>query len=268
MTRIQDHWRRLRFNRLDFDRSYVVDQVLSQKPRSRVLLTRRHGGQQQTVMKLSDPVAANPLEVECLRSLRHPGIAGYIGHGFTRDRFRWMETEYIDGSPLSEWLDHPRATDPPINARPVKDAANIYLQLLSVVQYLHCCGWLHGDLSPQNILISPGSRGVVLIDFEHARAIDATTFDASGRLPRRHSLAFASPHEVSGGITTESCEQFALGKLGFLLLGHFENRARNAMESVLSRATSGRPEDRYPNLRGVVQDVEACIRNAGRSLGA
>ncbi|MEM0926381.1 MAG: protein kinase [Planctomycetota bacterium] len=248
MSWIQDKWHGLRFNRLDFDRNYVIDQVLSQKPRSRVLLVHRRGGKQQTIMKLSDPALANPLEVDCLRSLRHSGVARYLGHGLTRDHQLWMETEYIDGLSLSAWLN---------GQLPAKGTVgDHFLQLLSVVQYLHCCGWLHGDLSPQNVLVAEGRRGVVLIDFEYVQMID----QAKKRLmPRRHSISFASPHEVAGGATTESCEQFSLGKLGLMLLGHFEERATSTMEAVLQRAASPRAEDRYPSLQAVVHHLKKSM---------
>ncbi|MDA7977899.1 MAG: phosphotransferase [Pirellulales bacterium] len=261
MTWIRDHWQQLWFNRLNFDQKYIVDQVLSEKPRSRVLLTRRRGGKRQTIMKLSDPAAANPLEVQCLRSLQHPGIAGYLGHGLTRDRRRWMELEYIDGEPLSAWLDEQSAEKKhPGGNRPVGNGASgIFLQLLSVVEYLHCRGWLHGDLSPQNILILPGQRGVALIDFEHTRAIDAAP---KTTMPRRHSLPFASPHEIAGGATTELCEQYALGKLGMALLGPWRSESSAEMEALLTRATSERPEDRYPDLHRFEMDVRAHCRHA------
>ncbi|MEM9943668.1 MAG: hypothetical protein AAF939_19045, partial [Planctomycetota bacterium] len=100
-TWIKEHWKKLRFNRLNFDRQFVVDQVLSKSPRHEVLLVRRQGGSTQTVMKLSDPAARNPLELRCLRSLRHPGVAKYLGHGHTRKNRIWTEYEYVDGTPLS-----------------------------------------------------------------------------------------------------------------------------------------------------------------------
>ncbi|MEM8666813.1 MAG: protein kinase [Planctomycetota bacterium] len=252
MTWIQDRWHLLRFNRLDFERKYVVDQVLSQKPRSRVVLTRRRGDRRQTIMKLSERAAANPLEVQCLRSLRHPGIISYLGHGFTRDCRQWIETEYVDGVPLSAWLDsRPSSEDTELSA------TRILLQLLSVVQYVHCCGWLHGDLSPQNILVVPAKWSVVLVDFEHARMLEAAN---STVLPRKHSPAFASPHEAAGGVTTEACEQFALGKLGLMMLGLFESETQSKLKAILSRAASARMEDRYPTLQAIVNDVENSVR--------
>ncbi|MEM6470314.1 MAG: protein kinase [Planctomycetota bacterium] len=252
--RMGQRWRGLRFNRLDFDRHYVVDQVLSQKPRSSVLLVHRRGDQQQTIMKLSDPAAANPLEIHCLRSMRHPGIAGYLGHGLTRDHRIWIETEYIDGQLLSAWLDKRTSAKRHSQNR---RATDIFLQLLSIVQYLHCCGWVHGDLTPQNILVAPGSRGVVLIDFEY---VDSTATTNKKQMPRKHSINFASPHEVAGGATTESCEQFALGKLGLLLLAPFEDQTPGGVQAILTRASAMNSDDRYPSLQAVAKEMETSIR--------
>lgn len=264
MNSFGNRWKGLRFSRLDFDRAYVVDQVLSQTPRSRVLLARRRGGTQQTIMKLSERSAANPQEVECLRSLRHPGIAGYLGHGVTRDRRQWMETEYIDGVPLSAWQDDRSLCREKNANRPSRrEATEVFLQLVSIVQYLHCCGWIHGDLSPQNILISNGKRRVVLIDFEHARESAPSN---KKTLPRKHSLAFASPHEIAGRATSEACEQFALGKLGVLMLGPTGNKEDARLESVLNRATSNDPRDRYPNLFAFAGDIQTSV-DASQAYG-
>ncbi len=249
MNWIQQRWRRLRFNRLNFQKSYVVDQVLSQKPRSSVLLVRRTGGSQQTVMKLCDPAAVNPLERQCLRSLRHPRLISYLGHGFTRDGRAWTELEYIDGVALPAWLDERGAGHPPASHSLTN--RDVFLQLLSLVQYLHSCGWLHGDLSPQNVLVSP-QRGVVLVDFEYARRIDT---EGESAMRRRHSLSFASPHEIAGGATTEACEQFALGKLGMLLLGHGHSAVAPRFNAPLSQATSQRPQDRYPGLHRLEMEL-------------
>ncbi|MEM6692597.1 MAG: protein kinase [Planctomycetota bacterium] len=257
MTWIENHWQQLRFNRLDFERKYVVDQVLSQKPRSQVFLTRRRGSRQQTIMKLIERTAANPQEVECLRSLKHPGIARYLGHGVTRDRRQWMEMEYIDGIPLSAWLDEQsRFKGKAGNAPDRGQAKAIFLQLVSVVQYLHCCGWIHGDLSPQNILISAGDRGVVLIDFEHACSSDISNVKT---MPRKHSLSYASPHEEAGGATTEACEQYSLGKIGFMMLAPFVDQVGQKLQAVLVRATSANPEDRYPNLFAFAGEIENAV---------
>lgn len=257
MTWMLDFWKNLPFNRLDFDRCYVVDQVLSQKPRSSVMLVRRNGESRQTVMKLSDPAATNPLEKQCLDSLRHPGIASLLGYGVTRDRRIWMETEYIDGVTFSAWLDEHPAAFRPYGNRP--RSSEVFSQLLSAIQYLHCCGWLHGDLSPQNVLVTRGARKAVLVDFEHSRPIHGHPKDT---MPRRHSLPFASPHEIGGGPTTESCEQFALGKLGMMLFGVQADKSRvsspsSGIDAVLSRASSELPEDRYPDLHHFELDFRA-----------
>ena len=57
-----------------------------------------------------------------------------------------METEYIDGVPLSAWLDDRFVATSVADDGLVNDPGiEIFLQLLSIVQYMHCCGWLHGD---------------------------------------------------------------------------------------------------------------------------
>ncbi|MEM7783174.1 MAG: protein kinase family protein [Planctomycetota bacterium] len=206
-------------------------------------------------MKLSDPAARNPLELRCLRSLRHPGVAKYLGHGHTRKNRIWTEYEYVDGTPLSARIGksnrHKTSTQ-------LKKDGQIFLQLLSVVQYLHCCGWTHGDLSPQNILVSTKRNQVVLIDFEHARKIES---DPGPVMRRRHSLPFASPLEIAGGVTTELCEQFALGKIGMLLLSQQSTsgtpKSTKCIESILKKATSPDPEERYSDLHSLQLEIQA-----------
>ncbi|MEM9828276.1 MAG: protein kinase family protein [Planctomycetota bacterium] len=257
MLRFEDRWKALRFNRLDFDKKYVIDQVLSQTPRSQVLLTRRRGGKRQSVMKLSDPGTFNPQEIECLRAVNHPGIVSYLGHGLTKDRRLWVETEYVDGVPLSAWRGNANSQPAETQGGQGVDTAptiaiaatTILSRLIEVVQYLHCCGWLHGDLSPQNILISTNQHRVLLVDFERARSIHS----AATMPPRKHSLAYASPWEIDGGTTTEACEHYALGKLVSLLLDSLEPRMRIDIKPLLDQATGAKPDLRVAAIRQISQ---------------
>lgn len=104
-----------------------------------------------------------------LSQMSHPNIVNLIDYGFFESR-AYMTMEYIEGTTLAHII--------PTSANPswVTQVIDIFSQILSAVRYAHYCpyinltgklvrGIFHGDVKPENILISRVDGTPQLADF-------------------------------------------------------------------------------------------------------
>ena len=88
-----------------------------------------------------------------------------------------------------------------------------FLQLLSVVHYIHRCGYLHLDIKPDNVLV--GDSGIKLIDLGSARRIGSGPGEAGG------TLGYAAPEILLGQAPSVASDLYSLGAVFYeLLSGH------------------------------------------------
>ncbi|MGQ9591992.1 MAG: protein kinase domain-containing protein, partial [Planctomycetota bacterium] len=139
---------------------------------------RRRGGRLLALKKVrvspTDAEAAEALRNEFLAvaSLRHPGLAEIYDFGIDRSSSEYFFTsEFVQGTNFYEAL---RRRDP---ARSEDAGAIVELaaQVLRALEFLHTRGIVHGDIKPENILVTglsedePASARAKLIDFGLAR---------------------------------------------------------------------------------------------------
>ena len=89
----------------------------------------------------------------------HPNIVPFIKAGY-EGKIPYMVLEYIESRTLRDLLLYrePLLTD---------NVMVFIRQLANVIQYVHAGGYLHLDIKPENILIRPDGR-LILIDFDLA----------------------------------------------------------------------------------------------------
>ncbi len=126
--------------------------------------------------------------------LRHPNIAQLHDFSLDDDGKAWIVMEYIDGLTLEDVL---QTTGPP----PLGLGLEIAQQSLRAVGYLHRKGFLHRDISPDNLMLTRGFDDgplVKLIDLGIARVLTGDQRLTSAGLflgkPR-----YASPEQFGGG---------------------------------------------------------------------
>eukprot|EP01036_Dinobryon_divergens_P039315 gene39315-51810_t len=109
---------------------------------------------------------------ERLKDLRHPNVVQV--HDVVVERgSAYIVMEQVEGAPLDQLLDGGAFTDP-------SQVAALATQLARALVFLEAEGVLHRDLSPDNIIITPGHDWrAVLIDFNAAK-------DLVARLTRSH----------------------------------------------------------------------------------
>ncbi|CAN5903944.1 hypothetical protein BH23ACT11_BH23ACT11_24630 [soil metagenome] len=184
--------------------------------------------------------------------------------------------EYVDGTDLGEMLSG-RADGRLDEVAALKIAS----QLLEALSYAHDHRILHRNLKPSNILLT--KEGVVKVaDFGGARdADDEKLGDSVGR------ARYMSPEQLQGGEVTPQSDVYSVGSLLYHCLAgrspfagslrtlvrcqlegdpvpirELNSHVSSHTESVLLRALSGDPADRYPSARAMLEDLDSGTRDA------
>ncbi|QOJ14992.1 MAG: hypothetical protein HRU75_10190 [Planctomycetia bacterium] len=113
----------------------------------------------------------------------------------------------------------------PLSPRAVR---RVIRRIAAVVERVHAVGIAHGDIKPQNVIISPSLTAntiddVHLIDFGVARVIEPPrrAERLSGEIEPADQVCtpqYASPQRLDGGGATFSCDQYALCAVAYELL--------------------------------------------------
>jgi serine/threonine protein kinase len=112
---------------------------------------------------------------------------------------------------LGPWLVMERIPWPPLSARSahgearwLEDAARAAFDALAAV---HAAGVVHGDVSPDNVLVSDDGARAVLVDFGLARAPSMPALPAG---PFRGTLVYAAPEVARGEPFDARADVFAM----------------------------------------------------------
>jgi serine/threonine protein kinase len=144
-------------------------------------------------------------ETEILRSLQGPGIVKLIDSGDTTDGEAYMVMELLKGDNLEYLMLSGKMS--------ITQVVAIGLKVARIMARAHKLGVVHCDLKPANILISPGSQQVTVLDFGIAGRLCAST----GRerpLKRSGSLLYMSPEQL---MEEDCCEQSDIYQLGLIM---------------------------------------------------
>jgi serine/threonine-protein kinase len=115
----------------------------------------------------TDPRAVGLLQREALvgRAVSHPHLVSILQASLGRPP-QFVVMPWLDGATLRAQLDAGRGVDLPV-------ALWIARQVAEALEALHAAGWMHGDVKPGNIFISPEGH-VTLLDLGFARRADET----------------------------------------------------------------------------------------------
>lgn len=194
-------------------------------------------------------------EEAALDSLRQEGrLLGQLTHPHLLRCYEVIESpvvaivlETLSGSMLSAMIEDRRLS--------IVDTAQLGLQLVSVLGYLHRHEWLHLDVKPSNIAVA-GGRGT-LIDLSLARHPGAGSPGAGTR-------GYLAPEQAAGDGLSAATDVFGLGvTLGECVTGRLAYGDEATWDRPL-RARQIRPQHRFiRRLRrlppGFGQLVLACV---------
>jgi len=213
-------------------------------------------------------------EAQRASALNHPNIGAIydvVEHGGEL----WLVMEYVEGETLRRRLKQPISSE---------EFFSIATQCCEGLQAAHEKGIIHGDIKPENIMLTPGNR-VKILDFGVARRIwkstpdDATksmksmeTMTASGGTP-----AYMAPEVLLQQPDDGRSDVFSIGLVFYEMLGgdqpfqseslattvarivHVEppplKNVSSPLAAVVSRAIAKKPELRYPTAAAVLEDL-------------
>lgn len=180
--------------RTAFHGRYEVDREIGKGGNARIYLARQPDGQ-AVALKILHPellvsVAADRFlrEIRVSSQLNHPHIARLLDSG-EREWLVFYVMTYVEGPTLREHM----AQSVKLS---VSDTVKLAGELLSALDHAHSHGFIHRDVKPENVVVSP--QGAVLLDFGIARAVSASGKD---RLTRSGiavgTSTYMSPEQIS-----------------------------------------------------------------------
>jgi eukaryotic-like serine/threonine-protein kinase len=133
-------------------------------------------------------------------------------------------------------------------------------QVAAALGAIHAAGWLHGQVRPEHVIISPQGH-TTLIDLTQARRLESSECDATALLPV--SPAYAAPETASShGRLIPAADAYSLGIVLYESLTSqppFQNASpRELMHSHL--------RDAPPDLRALRADVSLEVAELCRRL--
>lgn len=160
--------------------------------------------------------------------------------------------EYVDGITLRAWLDRHEAGGP----RAPDAVVPILAQVTSALREAHRRGYVHGDVKPENILLTPdaGTYRVKLVDFGLACLMNQTTGGARG------TPGYIAPDILGGGALDRRADVFSLGVVMVEMLTGTHPFAGGSAAETLANTLSGGPRLTPDLPEGYRPIVERALR--------
>jgi len=254
--------------------AYVVTREIGRGGMGTVYLAARADGyfEKEVAIKLldsgvdtEDMVRRFHSERQVLARLDHPNIARLLDAGVTDDGCQYFVMEYVEGVPVTRFLNEKNASIP---AR-----LELFLKICAAVEAAHANSVVHRDLKASNILVT-AKEDVKLLDFGIAKVMLGTadpleSIAAGGELLTPVS---AAPEQARGEAVTAATDVYALGVLLYEILSgskpHRFLHRNPTLEEVLVVLCEQEPHPpssvvndpaRQRRLRG---DLDAIVRCA------
>jgi eukaryotic-like serine/threonine-protein kinase len=213
-------------------------------------------------------------EARAAARLSHPNLVGVIDAGEDDGR-PYIVFEYIEGRTLKRRLQEE-------GRLPIDEAVAYAIEIGRGLTAAHARKLVHRDVKPQNVLIDPDGRAKVT-DFGIARSLESKGLTATGRV--LGTTDYVSPEQAMGEEVDERSDVYSLGVVLYeMLTGDVPFAAETqvgvamkhvnkpmpdvqtkrpevsaAVASVVDRATTKDPRDRYGTVAEMVRDLEQTL---------
>ncbi|MGZ5333898.1 MAG: protein kinase domain-containing protein [Solirubrobacterales bacterium] len=221
-------------------------------------------------------------EARAAARLSHPNLVSVIDAGEDEGR-PYIVFEYVEGHTLKKRIQQE-------GEMPVDEAIAYAIEIGRGLIAAHGRKLIHRDVKPQNVLIDRDGRAKVT-DFGIARSLESEGMTATGRV--LGTTDYVSPEQAMGEDVDERSDVYSLGVVLYeMLTGDVpfsaETQVGVAMKhvneslpdvlakrpevsavvaSVVDRATTKDPRDRYGSVGEMVRDLEATLEVAAARGG-
>ena len=217
-------------------------------------------------------------EARATAALRHQHIVTVYDIG-EDEGSPFIAMEYVEGETLSAFI----GRKPTV---PADRKLQIATELCAGLLYAHRAGIIHRDVKPGNIML--GEDGAVkILDFGLARwVVDANSLGLTQTGTLMGSPHYMSPEQISGQPVDQRSDIFAVGAVFYELLTYQKAFPGDSMatvlhrilsadpepvrvicpdlepelEAIISTALQKAPENRYPTLQEMLQDLGRVVR--------
>jgi serine/threonine protein kinase len=170
--------------------------------------------------RFSGMMAQFQVEIDALKSLRHPGIIRLFDVYMTDDKI-FIVMELMEGGELFDYVVQKGTLTE-------EEASRIVKKVTSAIAFMHSQNFIHRDLKPENLLLKMKPKGpyddidVKIIDFGLSKVMEepvARTFLGT--------RGYLSPEQLSRRDYTKAVDSWALGVIVF---GKWRHSMRLACE--------------------------------------
>ncbi|HVV16663.1 MAG TPA: serine/threonine-protein kinase [Polyangia bacterium] len=227
----------------------------------------------------ADSKARLEREAQAVAKLRHENILEIFDYSGTGSATSYIVTEFIDGQTLKQFLGKHQPRFPEI-------AALICVEVCRALGHAHGLGVIHRDVKPENVMIRKDGL-IKLMDFGIAQVLDFQRMTVTGQL--LGSPAYMAPEIIEGKPLDFRTDVFSVGIMLYLLAtGELPFAGRNPHEvllrisegkfadpravahgvderaaRIITHALARRPDDRYPDVGPLADDLMAYLADAG-----
>ncbi|MFN3648099.1 MAG: protein kinase domain-containing protein [Armatimonadota bacterium] len=218
-------------------------------------------------------------EAQCAMQLRHPNIMQVFDAWRERGTVV-LVTEWVRGINLKERVKR-------VAPFPLAVSVDIFLACAEALAYAHEQGCVHGDIRPDNIIITPDGR-VKVTDFGIGVSVAASTRIQLSALPQ--AAFYMAPELAEGKMPDAGSDLYSLACILYEMLSgvvpydadtpiavavkHLHEpvpslkqanpAVPNAVNGLVAKSMQKSPADRYPDVQAMLQDGHA-IRDALRN---
>ncbi|WP_319777475.1 AAA family ATPase [Maridesulfovibrio sp.] len=176
----------------------------------------------------------------------------------------------------------------PASTANLSQKIQIALKIVSSINHIHTKGFLHRNIRPDSIAITPDYKEALLTNLQNSSRISESFTLSSSELISSDNIAYISP-EQSGRVSTELDRRSDFYSLGVTLFEFFTGRKPFTAEydlelihchlakeppdpqsinpeippslsAVIMKLLSKNPGDRYQSAHGIKQDLKSCLR--------
>lgn len=208
-------------------------------------------------------------EAQILAGLNHPNLPRVVDF-FQENGRHFLVMDFIDGTTLEKRLQN--------GTLPIADSIKLGADIAQVLEYLHSQPQpvIFRDLKPANIILTEQGRPV-LVDFGIARVFRQGSHKDTRALG---TPGYAAPEQYGRGQSDHRTDLYALGAtlhhclsgvdpgekpFQFAPLSSLRADVPPALERIVARAVSLKPEDRFQSAHDLRQALEGVERELSRS---